>query len=178
MAVAVRTCQMGEDDDFTLDVFSCALGGGRSSRLYKKMVLDEGFVTDVSTHNEPRLDPGVFWFTFELCPGVELARVESCLRDELQKIEEKGLTENELRRARIQIESSFLFQEETALDSAMKIGRWEAQCQGGYRRLAEVGDRYAAVDSAAVQSVVQRRFSPSTWNVVHSLPEGQVVANG
>ena len=62
------------------------------------------------------------------------------------------------------------FEEETALDSALKIGRWEAQCQGGYRKLAEVERRYAASDSAAMQHLVQRYMTPDRWNIVHSLP--------
>ena len=62
------------------------------------------------------------------------------------------------------------FEEETALDSALKIGRWEAQCQGGYRKLGEVEQRYAASDSAAMQRVVQQYMAADSWNIVHSLP--------
>ena len=178
MTVAVRTCRMGEPDDFVLDVLSVALAGGKSSRLYQRMVSQLQIVTDVSTYNEPRLDPGAFWFTFELCEDVEFAEVEECLQEEIQKVQEGGLDEDEIRRARTQLESAFLFEEETALDSAMKIGRWEAQCVGGYKRLADVDELYGAVDSVAVQAVVERYFSPDTWNVVHSLPTQEVASDG
>lgn len=170
MAIAIRTCCMGEQDDFNLDVLSCVLSSGKGSRLFREMVLDNQMVTDVSTYNEPRLDPGLFWFAFELLPGVEPQAVEDCLRTELQRVSDDGVEESELRRARIQLESSFLFEEETALDSALKIGRWEAQCQGGYRRLAEVETRYAVADNDAMRSVVQKYFSTEGWNVIHSLP--------
>jgi zinc protease len=170
MAIAIRTCRMGEQDDFDLDALSCVLTSGKGSRLFREMILDNQLVTDVSTYNEPRLDPGVFWFSFEMLPGVDPKVVEDCLRTQLQRIADDGVEDAELRRARTQLESSFLFEEETALDSALKIGRWEAQCQGGYRRLGEVEARYAAADSEAMQSVVQRYFSPDTWNVVLSLP--------
>ena len=170
MAIAVRTCRMGEVDDFTLDVLSIALAGGKSSRLYQTMVLERQLVTDVSTYNEPRLDPGAFWFTFELCEGVALQAVEECLQEELQGVLENGLDEGEIRRARTQLESAFLFEEETVLDSAMKIGRWEAQCVGGYKRLADVDELYAQVDSEAVRAVVGRYFSTDSWNIVWSLP--------
>ena len=52
----------------------------------------------------------------------------------------------------------------------MKIGRWEAQCVGGYKRLADVDELYAQVDSEAVCAAVKRYFSADTWNVVRSLP--------
>ena len=178
MAIAVHTCRMGEVDDFTLDVLSIALAGGKSGRLYRTMVLERQLVTDVSTYNEPRLDPGAFWFTFELCEGVACEVVEECLHEELLKVCDQGLDEGEIRRARTQLESAFLFEEETALDSAMKIGRWEAQCLGGYKRLADVDGLYAAVDSKAVQAVVDRYFSPDTWNVVRSLPTEETALHG
>ncbi len=79
MVVSVRTCRMGEPDDFVLDVLSIALAGGKSSRLYQRLVQKLQLVTDVSTYNEPRLDPGAFWFTFELVTGVEFSEVEDCL---------------------------------------------------------------------------------------------------
>ncbi len=173
MAVAVQTCRMGEDDDFVLDVMSCVLANGKSSRLFREMVLDRQLVTEVATFNEPRLDPGAFWFTFELSPGVVPETVEECLREQLQAVERDGFTEPELRRARTQLESAFLFEEETALDSAMKIGRWDAQSHGGYRRLADVERLYDAVDSAAVQRVAASHFSPKVWNVAVSLPRTQ-----
>ena len=176
MAVAACTCRMGEDDDLTLDVLSNVLTSGKSSRLHKAMILDRQLVTDVSTHNEPRLDPGVFWFTFELCPDVLPATVEESLATELQRIADDGLTDDEIRRSRTLIESALMFEEETALDLAMRIGRWEAQCQGGYLQLNDVEARYRAVDSAAAQDVITRHLKPATWNVVHSLPQPNGVA--
>ena len=86
MALAAHTCRMGEHGDFALDVLSQVMAGGKSSRLYKRMVLEDRLVTDVSTFNEVRLDPGLFWFTFELRPEVEPSDVEQCLRAELERV--------------------------------------------------------------------------------------------
>ena len=170
MAVAVKTCKMGEDDDFALDILSSGLTHGKSSRLYRRMVLADQLVTDVSTHNEVRLDPGLFWFTFELSPGVEPAQVESCLREELDRVATDGLAEDELRRARIQLDAAFLFEEETALDSAIRIGRWESTCQGGYLSLQNAEEMYAKVDSAGIRDLVTRYMPSDKWHVSHSLP--------
>lgn len=175
MVVSVRTCRMGEPDDFVLDVLSIGLAGGKSSRLYQRMVQEQHLVTDVSTYNEPRLDPGAFWFTFELADEVEFAAVEACLAEELQRVLEHGLDEDEIRRARTQLEAAFLFEDETALDSALKLGRWEAQCVGGYHRLGDVDELYAAVDAEAIKTAVGKYFATATWNVVHSLPTAEVV---
>ena len=170
VAIAVKTCRMGEDDDFALDVLSSALTNGKSSRLYRRMVLADQLVTDVSTYNEVRLDPGLFWFTFELTPGIEPAQVESCMREELDRVVSDGLTEDELRRARIQLDAAFLFEEETALDSAIRLGRWESSCKGGYRLLADVEEMYAAVDSGRIRDLAARYMSPDKWQVSHSVP--------
>lgn len=171
MGFSVRTCRMGEPDDFALDILSAILASSKGSRLHQRMVAKDRLLTEISTYNEPRLDPGVFWITCELRAGVDPQKVERVLREELEAVATGGVTASELKRAKLQLEAAFLFEEETALDSAMKLGRWEAICQGGYKLLSEVEARYAAVDKKVLKELVARVFTRDNWNVVLSLPE-------
>jgi zinc protease len=169
-AVALRTCRIGEDDDLALDVASQVLGGGRTSRLYRRLVQDEALATDAHTHNETRLDPGLFWVTIELKPGASRERAEAALREEVQQLAERGPTAAELKRAHTQIAAALQFDEESVMDVAIKIGRFEAGVPGGHRALADLPARYRAVDARRVRGVVERYFAPDRWNVVWSLP--------
>jgi zinc protease len=170
MAVAFRTCRMGEDDDFVLDVVSTVLGSGKSSRLYKRLVLEEELVTDVWVMNETRKDPGVFWITAELREKIHPEKVEAVLREEIGKIIQHGVTATELKRARTQLRSGFLFEDETVLDAAMKIGRFEAMSTKGYRQLADVPAVFDGVSNAGLKQVAARYFHDDAWNVVWSMP--------
>jgi len=169
-AVAIKTCRIGEDDDLALDVVSQVLGGGRTSRLYRRLVQDDALATDVHTHNETRLDPGLFWTEFELKPGASRERAEAALREEIELLCRRGPTAAELRRAYTQIEAALQFDEESAMDVAIKIGRFEAGVPGGHRALADLVTRYRAVDGRRVHEVLQRYFGFDRWSVVWSLP--------
>jgi len=170
MAACFRTCQMGAEDDFVLDVLSTVLGSGKSSRLYKRLVLEEELVTDVWVMNETRMDPGVFWITAELRQNVEPDRLEAALREEIDKIIHKGVTATELKRARAQLRSSFLFEDETVLDVATKIGRFAAMSAKGYRQLADVPGVFDTVTNAGLRQVAARYFDADAWNLAWSLP--------
>ncbi|HLU39313.1 MAG TPA: pitrilysin family protein [Planctomycetota bacterium] len=170
MAVAVRTCRIGEDDDLALDVASQVLGGGRTSRLYRRLVQRDALATEVHTNNETRQDPGVFWIMLELKPGASRERAEAAVREEVDRLIAEGPTAAELKRAQVQIDAALQFDEEAVLDVALKIGRFEAAVPGGYKVLRDLPARYRAVTARTVRSVMARYFASDRWNVVWSLP--------
>ena len=67
---------------------------------------------------------------------------------------------------RMQLRSSYLFEEETVLDVAMRLGRFEATADRGYKLLADVLERYEATTSADVKEVTKRYLTPDRGNVV------------
>lgn len=171
IAIAVRTCRMGEHDDFVLDVISNVLGGGKTSRLYKRLVLEDRIATGVSVHNETRHDPGLFWITAEIVEGKDPAKAEAAVRDELAKLVARGATSAELTRTRTLLRSAFLFDEETAMDLANKLGRFEALCPQGWRMLPKVTSTFAAIGNRELLEVAGRYLQPDRFVVVWSLPE-------
>ena len=170
-AYSYPTCRMGEPDDFVLDIVSHVLGGSKTSRLFKRLVLEEQIATNVWVINEVRLDPGLFTIGFELRPGREPAEAEAVLEEEIDLLARRGATAKELSRVRTQLRSSYLFEEETVLDVAMRLGRFEATTDQGYRLLADVLPRYAAVTSADVKRVVRAYLSPQSRHVVWVVPD-------
>ena len=171
VALAARTCRMGEDDDFALDVVSTILGGGKSSRLYLRLVLGDRAASSISANNETRRDPGMFYVTAELIPGHAPERVEAAIREEIERLADVGPTRAELERARTQLRSGFLFGQETVLDVALRLGRFETMAVGGHRLIDTVLERYDRVDAAEVRNVIRKYLRDDTWNVVWSLPE-------
>ncbi|MBK8980287.1 MAG: insulinase family protein [Planctomycetes bacterium] len=173
IAMAAPVGRMGERDDFVLDIVSVVLGSGRSSRLHRRLVLDEELATSISTSNEPRLDPGLFWIMAELRPGADPERAELILREELDKLREDGVTAEERKRAIMQLRSGFLFEGETALGEAMRIGQFETGAVGGRRRLDDVLRLYDEIGRRELRGAIERWLAPDSWTVVWSLPEGQ-----
>ncbi len=173
LAMACHTCRMGVPDDYVLDVVSHVLGGGKNSRLHKRLVLDEEIATYVGVSNETRLDTGLFWALAEIRPGASVEAAEAMIREEIARFMKDGATAEELKRARVQIRSSFLFEDETVLDTALKLGRYEAAAEGGYKLLGTVLPTYDAISRTNIKQVAQRYFEDGHWNVVWSLPEDE-----
>ena len=171
MALAFKTCSMGDRDDFVLDVVAHALGSSKSSRLYRRLVLEEQLVTHVNAMNEPRIDPGVFWVVVELREGADPPAVESMVREEILALCQRGVRVADIRRIRTQLRSSFLFEDETVLDAATKIGRFEALTTSGYRLLDKVLSIYDEIDKSEIATVAKRYLQRDRCSVVWSLPE-------
>lgn len=164
------TCRMGERDDYALDVLSHDLGNSKNSRLYRRLVLKEELVTDVHVMNETRQEPGALFLLCELRDGVQPAKVEAIVREEIRAQIRDGVAKKDLARILAQIKSSFLFQDESVLDLAMKLGRFEAGTPGGYRTLATVLGTYDSLTQQELRTVAAKYFDFDRIAVVYGVP--------
>ncbi|MCW5965509.1 MAG: insulinase family protein [Bryobacterales bacterium] len=91
-----------------LDLLSDVLGSGKTSRLYKRLVYTDQIATDAASFVSLREIGGQFLIQATARPGVELAKVESALREELAQLLAEGPSEREMQRVRTQFEASFV----------------------------------------------------------------------
>jgi zinc protease len=94
-----------ESDD--LDLAARILSSGKSSRLYKRLVYDGQIATDASAMQMGGEIAGQFMITATARPGGDLAQVEAAAREELTRFAEKGPTQAELDRARMELLAAF-----------------------------------------------------------------------
>ena len=124
-------------DNFALDLLTVVLAGGRSSRLYHDLVYQKRLVRNVdASYSSVSIDPGGFNVTAQLMPGKEPPEVEHEIDALLDKVKSELISERELQKAKNQIESSFVFAQDSIFGQAMKIGYYEAN--GDWRQM----DRY------------------------------------
>jgi zinc protease len=124
-------------DSFALDLLSVVLAGGRSSRLYHHLVYEKRLVRGVDAdYSGVSIDDTGFSVTAQLMPGKTAAEVEREIDGLLEKVKAELITDRELQKAKNQIESSFIFAQDSIFGQAMKIGYYEAV--GDWREM----DRY------------------------------------
>ncbi|MFO0278977.1 MAG: M16 family metallopeptidase [Planctomycetota bacterium] len=165
-----RTCRMGERDDYALDLLAHDLGNSKNSRLYRRLVLEEELVTEVSVMNETRQDPGSLLVLCELRDGVAPERVERAIREEIRAQQREGVAKKDMERIQAQIRASFLFQDESVLDLAMKLGRFEAGVPTGYRTLLDVLPTYESLTQKELREVARKYFDFDRAAVVWAVP--------
>ena len=75
---------LGTQTDITFDIISTLLTGGRLSRMYRRLVLDRGLATSISSNNDARVETGAFWLYAEACAGVAPPDLESAIDEQLE----------------------------------------------------------------------------------------------
>jgi zinc protease len=91
-----------------LGLFSDVLAGGKTSRLYQRLVVTEQIATDCRAGVGRRELGSQFSLTVTGRPGADLARIESIVDEELAKLVKDGPTADELERVRTQQLAQFV----------------------------------------------------------------------
>src|SRR5437868_11361242 len=91
--------------DAEADLTATILGGGKSSRLYKKLVYEKQMALDVGANQQSLMLGSEFQIQATARPGVKPEDLEKAINTELQAFRTSGPTEEELQRARNVVES-------------------------------------------------------------------------
>lgn len=94
--------------DAECDLTAKILGGGKSSRLFQKLVYEQRIAQDVAAHQYSLALGSVFAIEATCKPGVEPQQVEDAIRAELERFQKEGPAPEELERARNTIESHII----------------------------------------------------------------------
>jgi zinc protease len=142
-------------DSFALDLLSVVLAGGRSSRLYHDLVYQKRLVRSIDTdYSAVSIDPAGFSIYAQLLPGVEPARVETEIDGVVEKVKVDLVSERELVKAKNQVESAFVFAQDSIFGQAMKIGYYEAT--GGWRQMGNYLDGIRKVSREDIRRVARQ----------------------
>jgi zinc protease len=140
-----------------LEVLSTVLSGGRASRLYRSLVYERQLVLEAGgDYPYFSLDPNLFWCWATAMPGQTPETVETALLAEMERLGREPVSDEELARAKNQIEAGFVFQQDSVHRRAALLARFETI--GGYRLLDSFVDRVRAVTAADVQRVARAYF--------------------
>jgi zinc protease len=100
--------QLGTDDVVQLDLAAAVLGGGDSSRLYQRLVFQDKLADAVSVSVSPLALASLFQISVDVRDGVDPAKVEAVLNEELKRFLADGPTAEELARAQISRRADFV----------------------------------------------------------------------
>lgn len=90
-------------EEALLDLAAQVLGGGKTSRLYQRLVVKERLATSAFAGDESQEIAGQFGINLTARPGADTAAMERAADEELQALLAQGPTAEELQRARIAI---------------------------------------------------------------------------
>jgi zinc protease len=158
------------DDAPALEVLSTILSGGRASRLYRDLVYQRQLALEAGgDYSYFSIDPNLFWFWATPMPGQTPETLEAELSRHMERLKAEPVTEEELARAKNQIESAFVFQEDSVHRRAALLARFELI--GGHALKDSFITRIRAVTVADLTRVAGVWFAPERKSVGVLLPK-------
>lgn len=143
-------------DDYVFDLISSVLGDGRSSRLYRSLVLEKKLASSVYTWNG---SPGsrydnMFMVYADPADGVTPEQVEAEIISEIKRMRNDVMPE-ELERVRNQMESSFVFMLDDNDGVARQLSYHET-ISGNWGYLADYMDNISGITVQDISSAIDR----------------------
>jgi zinc protease len=169
LAAAWHAPPTGHADAEALDVLSQILSGGRSSRLYRRLVYEEQQALSAEGAYWELAEAGVFYAFASVRPDARIERVEKLFMEEIERVKREGVSERELDKAKRQLEVGLVNSLATSHALASRIGR-EVTTFGRVRPLGERLAAIQAVGVADVQRVARTYLLTEKRSVVHVVP--------
>jgi zinc protease len=170
-----HTVKAFADGDAALDVIANVLAGGRSSRLYRRLVYELQIATDVAAFQDGSRIDGRFELRATARPGHDLTELQRVIDAELAKLADSGLTTRELERAQNGFEAQFLEHMERVggfggkADELNYYNYFLGTPDGFQRDL----DRYRRVSLAEAQQTVRTYLTGAHRVVLSVVPQGK-----
>jgi zinc protease len=154
--LAWLTPRMYAPGDAALDVTASVLAGGKSSRLYKRLVYDTQMAQDVSAFQQSGALGSSFNIIATARPGRTIAELQTAIDEELNRLRREAPTSREVQRAVNQTEASFYRAMERVGGFGGKADQLNAYytAGGGPDFFAEDLARYTSLSASDVQSAV------------------------
>ncbi|MDN3918753.1 M16 family metallopeptidase [Roseateles violae] len=175
LSLAWHTPAVFKPGDAELDVAASVLGGGKSGRLYKKLVYERQLAQSVQVSQQSAALGSVFEIDVIARPGKSLDEIEALVDAELKALAEKPPTQEEVERARAAILTSALSQLEKVGSLADLVNRYN-QDAGDPGYIGQDLARYQAITPASVSAAVAAQLGKQARVVIQATPGPKVLA--
>lgn len=170
LVIGYHSPALGDFDHPAISLLSEVLFGGRASRLHQRLVRELELATEVRAFVGPFHDPGLFELYAAAREGHTAEELLAVIDDELRKVTQEPVTEEEMARASARFELGLLGGLETADGKASTIGFYEAVLG----RPAEAFERLEAtrrLTRSDLLRVARRYLVPEQRSVIFVRPE-------
>lgn len=159
VVIGFHKTALGDKDDELFDVLSAILGQGRTSRLYRSLVLEKQLATDVSVFTAPGSRyPNLFVLHATPRAPHSTAEVEQALLAELERLKTEPVTRQELQQILNRLEYEEARRMGTNGGLARNLTEYEATT-GSWRFLTSYRTKIEKVTPADLQRIAGAYFT-------------------
>ena len=158
-------------DPYALEMLSAILDGHEAARFSKHLIREQRLAVAAGVgYDTTSRGPGMFYLQGSPSEGKTRAELEAGFRAELARIQQDGVADDELARAKAQLVAGQIYKLDSMFAQAMEIGQMEAV---GFshkldRRMIE---KLQAVTAEQVQAVARKYFRDDQLTVAELDPQ-------
>jgi zinc protease len=142
-------------DAFALEVAGEVLGDGKSSRLYRRLVMEKRMVVEINAgFDMTSFDPNLFVLAGQMRPGVKTEDALAEIDKEIAELRDHPVSPDELQKAKNLEAAQFVFGQDSVFREAMLLGIYEML--GDYRQVDAYLPGIEKVTAADVQRVARK----------------------
>ena len=168
------TVSVRHEDEAPLDLLSTILGGGKTSLLYKNLVKNQLAVQASVSH--PCAELACTFNLFALphpASGKSLADIEKVIRDTLIEFESRGVEEDDLIKAKANMEAGFVFGLQSVSGKVSQLAANQT-FKGNPNYIEQDIERYASVTKEDVMRVYQQYIKDAHGVIMSVVPHGKL----
>jgi zinc protease len=156
-------------DTYALEVLQSIMAAGKSSRLYRSLVYEQQVALYAGgSYDNIVNDPDLFYVYAGVMPGKTPDEVEKALWAEIEKLKTTPVRDDELQKAKNQIESGFIMSQDSIFYQAMLLGQFETVAD--WRLLESYVKKVRAVTAEDVMRVTREYLTENNRTVGILLP--------
>jgi predicted Zn-dependent peptidase len=158
--------------DAELDLLASVLTKGKASRLYRTLVYDQKLAQSVEATEASQTLGSTFIVSVLVRPGVDPARVEKIVLDQIATLRTTPVTDEELRRARNGYEMAFADGLQSVPRRARLLNTYQSELgDPGY--VQRDLDRYRKATAQDLLNTAKRVLQPNAFIVIDIVPRGK-----
>jgi zinc protease len=167
---------MYAEGDAELDLLADVLATGKASRLYRSLVYERRMATDVSAYQGSRELGSSFQIVATAVPGVGLGDLERVIHEEVARVRDAEVTDDELARTLALTETAFV----SRLQTVGGFGGKSDQLNNYNVFLGDPGyfardlERYRRADGARVRAAAAAHLGAAHCVTLSAVPSGQL----
>jgi predicted Zn-dependent peptidase len=152
-------------DYYAADLLSDILSTGNSSRLHRRLTLENQLFTDIQAAITGSADPGLFLVTGRLNPGVDIYDAEKAVYKELEQFVHPREAQTELQKVQNKAVANMVYARMSTLNKALSL--CHASFLGDLGLVEREEDLYLRVTANDIVSVAKKIFRTENKSVMH-----------
>ncbi|MBS1745318.1 MAG: insulinase family protein [Bacteroidetes bacterium] len=154
-----------------MDLVTEILGGGGSSRLYQTLVKEKKLFSNIECYHFGSLDAGLVTIDGKLVKGISMETAEKAIEEELTRLKNKIVSDEELQKVKNKTESMIAFEDVSVMSRASSLAFYELL--GDANLMNQELSKYNDVTADEVQQICQQIFTDSNSSTLYYYSNNQ-----